>query len=692
MGNHPRAYITVRVPVLRQGRVVHTLVAVIHAQLLENIIVASTDTREWDVVVVGPGDAIIASSIPALGLKASLSPSALRREIQRFSPARRRYASPVPIPSTNWHILVLARTEDLEKPFLTKRTTVYLGASAAALLTIFLVWSLSAALSARRETAVLKQEVDKRMRTQAALEESEARFRLLVESSPDAIFVHVDGRFAYLNQATARLLKAPSPDALAGRSIREFIHPDFHGIVDGRLDRLMREKRPVPLLEERYLRMDGIAVAVETSAVPIRYGDADGALVFVRDITERIERETAHDILERQLAQARKMESVGRLAGGVAHDFNNMLSVITGYSELALTRLHPGDALRNDLEEILSAAGRSADIIRQLLAFARRQTAAPVVLNLNDAVEGMLRMLRRLIGEAVELSWSPRTGLWPVRIDPAQVDQIITNLCVNARDAVTDVGKIAIETHNIVVDGSGDGDHPATLEPGEYVMITVTDNGIGMAPETLEKVFEPFFTTKASGRGTGLGMATVYGIVRQNHGFIHVDSELEKGTRVRIFLPRHHADAGPASGDALPEKAPNGRGETVLLVEDEPAILKMGKQLVEGLGYTVLPATGPEEAVTLAAAHPGRIHLLVTDVVMPGMSGRDLAQRLQSTHPDIQVLFVSGYTADIIAHHGVLDDGVTFLQKPFSRKTLAEKLRQLRLREKNDKRRLKAED
>ncbi|AQX36478.1 hypothetical protein B2D07_19965 [Desulfococcus multivorans] len=530
------------------------------------------------------------------------------------------------------------------------------------------------------------------MRTQAALEESEARFRLLVESSPDAIFVHVDGRFAYLNQATARLLKAPSPDALAGRSIREFIHPDFHGIVDGRLDRLMREKRPVPLLEERYLRMDGIAVAVETSAVPIRYGDADGALVFVRDITERIERETAHDILERQLAQARKMESVGRLAGGVAHDFNNMLSVITGYSELALTRLHPGDALRNDLEEILSAAGRSADIIRQLLAFARRQTAAPVVLNLNDAVEGMLRMLRRLIGEAVELSWSPRTGLWPVRIDPAQVDQIITNLCVNARDAVTDVGKIAIETHNIVVDGSGDGDHPATLEPGEYVMITVTDNGIGMAPETLEKVFEPFFTTKASGRGTGLGMATVYGIVRQNHGFIHVDSELEKGTRVRIFLPRHHADAGPASGDALPEKAPNGRGETVLLVEDEPAILKMGKQLVEGLGYTVLPATGPEEAVTLAAAHPGRIHLLVTDVVMPGMSGRDLAQRLQSTHPDIQVLFVSGYTADIIAHHGVLDDGVTFLQKPFSRKTLAEKLRQLRLREKNDKRRLKAED
>ncbi|MFO1372450.1 MAG: GAF domain-containing protein [Candidatus Competibacteraceae bacterium] len=380
------------------------------------------------------------------------------------------------------------------------------------------------------------------------------------------------------------------------------------------------------------------------------------------------------DVLEAQLHQAQKMEAVGRLAGGVAHDFNNMLAVIAGHTDMALEQTVPASPLYADLLAIQKATQRSADLTRQLLAFARKQTIAPKALDLNDTIAGMLRMLGRLIGEDIDLLWKPAGALWPVHMDPAQIDQIMVNLVVNARDAITGVGKITIETGRAEFDESYCETHVGFI-PGRYVLLAVSDNGCGMDKEVLAQLFDPFFTTKPRGRGTGLGLATVYGIVKQNHGFINVYSELGQGTTFKIYLPRHAADLAEASTTPPPVAAPIG-AETVLLVEDEEALLKLSTRLLERLGYTVLAAGGPNQALQLAEAHPGVIHLLMTDVIMPDMSGRDLWQRLSALRPGLKCLFMSGYTANVIAHHGVLDDGVHFLQKPFSREALATKLRE----------------
>ncbi len=416
-------------------------------------------------------------------------------------------------------------------------------------------------------------------------------------------------------------------------------------------------------------RKDGTLYTEETTISPVR--DASGRIVnyvaVKRDITEHLR-------LAAQFQQAQKMEAVGLLAGGVAHDYNNMLSVILGYAELALAKVDPAQPLHADLEEIIKAAIRSADITRQLLAFARKQTIIPVVLDLNETVESMLKMLRRLIGEDIDLAWLPEAGLCPVKMDPVQIDQILANLCVNARDAIADVGKITIETGNAVFDETYCADHFGFVA-GEYVLLAVSDDGCGMDKETLDQIFEPFFTSKGVGQGTGLGLSTVYGIVKQNNGFINVYSEPGKGTTFRIYLPRY---AGQAV-DTPREKAaeiPLSRGETVLVVEDEPALLKMGKMMLEKLGYRVLAAGTPGEAIRLAEEHAGEIQLLITDVVMPEMNGRDLAERMQSLYPGMKILFMSGYTADVIAHRGVLDEGVNFIQKPFSMKDLAVKVRE----------------
>ncbi|MEJ2040833.1 MAG: ATP-binding protein, partial [Desulfosarcinaceae bacterium] len=379
--------------------------------------------------------------------------------------------------------------------------------------------------------------------------------------------------------------------------------------------------------------------------------------------------------LEKQLLQAQKMEFVGRLAGGIAHDYNNMLSIIMGYTEMALEKAAPGSPLQADLHEVLVASKRSADITRQLLAFARRQTIAPKVLGLNDTVASLLKMIRRLIGEDIDLAWVPGSNLRPIRIDPGQIDQILANLCVNARDAIDGVGKITIETRNIDFDKAYCADHAGFI-PGEYALLAVSDDGSGMSPEVMKEIFEPFFTTKDVGKGTGLGLSTVYGIVKQNNGFINVYSEPGKGTTVRIYLPRHSGSFSEARRGPDRE-APTSRGETVLLVEDDQSILKLGIAMLERLGYTVLTANAPAKAVALARAHPGRIHLLITDVVMPGMNGRDLADQLQVLFPDLKVLFMSGYTSDVIAHRGVLEEGVHFIAKPFSRQELAFKVREV---------------
>jgi CheY-like chemotaxis protein len=365
---------------------------------------------------------------------------------------------------------------------------------------------------------------------------------------------------------------------------------------------------------------------------------------------------------------------VGRLAGGVAHDFNNMLGVILGHTEMALEQVDPAQPLHAGLTEIRNAATRSADLTRQLLAFARKQTIAPQVLDLNETVAGMLTMLKRLIGEDIDLHWQMEADLWPVRVDPSQIDQILANLCVNARDAISGVGKLTIELGNRTFDEDFCAAH-AGLVPGEYVLLAVSDDGCGMDKETLSHLFEPFFTTKGMGQGTGLGLATVYGIVKQNHGFIDVSSEPGRGTTFKIYLPRDVGKAGPARRESAPEPLLRGQ-ETILLVEDEPAILKMTKMMLERQNYTVLAARTPGEAIALAREHAGEIHLLVTDVVMPEMNGRDLAKNVMSLYPHVKRLFMSGHTANVIAHDSVLNEGMHFMQKPFSMKDLAVKVRE----------------
>jgi PAS domain S-box-containing protein len=391
------------------------------------------------------------------------------------------------------------------------------------------------------------------------------------------------------------------------------------------------------------------------------------------DITEFKRQEELRERLQAQLNQAQKIESIGRLAGGVAHDFNNKLSVILGYTEMILDQREPGMQNYAELQEIQNAALHSTDITRKLLAFARKQDISPHVLNLNETIGNLKQMLQRLIGENIKLSWLPEKNLGKVKIDPSQIDQIISNLCINARDAIHYTGKITIETDNVVLDEANSANYTDCL-PGDYVMISVTDNGSGMDPQTIPLIFEPFFTTKKVGEGTGLGLATVYGIVKQNNGFIDVSSEPGRGTTFKIYFPRHKTEMDSLSFEVKGHIVEGGK-ETILLVEDEPAILKMTQMMLEKLGYSVIPAVTPSEAIRLAKESSKNIHLLITDVVMPEMNGRDLGENLHSLFPGLKQLFMSGYTADIIAQHGVLDENINFIQKPFSIVMLSEKVR-----------------
>ncbi|MCP4160553.1 MAG: response regulator [Deltaproteobacteria bacterium] len=392
-----------------------------------------------------------------------------------------------------------------------------------------------------------------------------------------------------------------------------------------------------------------------------------------QDITDRKIAEESLKLLEGKLIQAQKMEAIGRLAGGVAHDYNNISSIIIGYSELSLDKIEKVDPLYKNLSSILNAAYRATDITRQLLAFARKQTIVPKVIDLNKTVTSMLKILKRLIGEDINLDWKPGDEIWPIRIDPSQIDQILANLCVNARDAILNIGRIIIETKNISFDDEYCSTHSGFI-PGSFTMLAVSDNGTGMKQETMDKIFEPFFTTKGLGQGTGLGLATVYGIIKQNDGFINVYSEYKNGTTIKIYLPQN-------TGKPVEEFYKNtgeislGFGETILLVEDDISILELGREMLDNLGYDVLVANTPTEAIYLATNHNKDIHILITDVVMPEMNGRDLANHLQSIYEDLKVLFMSGYTANVISHHGVLEEGVNFISKPFSKMDLSEKIR-----------------
>ena len=516
------------------------------------------------------------------------------------------------------------------------------------------------------------RDISDRKQSEAALRESELRFRQFAELAPVAIVISdLEERVIYASPKFSALFGYTVLDIPSVREWWQLAYPDpvFRDRIrqewEAAVTRARNTLSEIKPVQNPVTCKDGSVRQVEFRMAAAGQFN----LLVLVDVTERQQAEKEKIKLQEQLHQAQKMEAVGRLAGGVAHDFNNMLGVILGYTELAKQKVAADDPLVEDLDEILGAANRSAGITRQLLAFARRQTVTPMVMDLNDTVEGMLRMLRRLIGEDIDLQWLPEDGLWPLKIDPSQVNQILANLLVNARDAIGGVGKVSIGTDNARFDAAYCNDHPGFM-PGEYVLLAVSDNGGGMDKETLANLFEPFFTTKEMGRGTGLGLATVYGIVKQNEGFINVYSELGQGTTFRIYLPRHSGkvevhEAPPAGPEAA------GQGETILVVEDEASVLKLARIILGGLGYTVLSAGGPAEAIRLAEAHGGRMDLLITDVVMPEMNGRDLAARLHETYPQLKVLFMSGYTANTIAHHGVLDPGVHFMEKPFSREELA---------------------
>ncbi len=499
-------------------------------------------------------------------------------------------------------------------------------------------------------------------------DEALSRLVSIVESSDDAIISKtLEGVIQSWNSAAERLFGYAAQEVI-GQPISILVPSDRPDEVPAILERLKRGER-VAHFETVRRRKDGREIPVSLTISPIRdaAGTIVGASAISRDITERKQ-------AEEQLRQLQKMEAVGRLAGGVAHDFNNIMTAILGFSEVMLVDLEEDHPLRRDIEEIRNAGQRAVSLTEQLLAFSRKQILAPQVLDLNALVAEMRKMLRRLIGEDIELVTMVEPALDRVKADPGQLQQVIANLAVNARDAMPKGGKLTIETRNVELDEAYARNH-AEVMPGRYVMLAVSDTGTGMDEETKTRLFEPFFTTKEQGKGTGLGLATVYGIVKQSGGSIWVYSEPEHGTTFKIYLPQAEETAEqPAAGPT----ARSSRGsETVLLVEDEDAVRALARRALETKGYTVLDARNGEEALRICQRHASPIHVLVTDVVMPRMSGRELADRLAPLGPNLKVLYMSGYTDDAIVHHGVLDPGVDFLQKPFTPDALARKLREV---------------
>lgn len=512
----------------------------------------------------------------------------------------------------------------------------------------------------------LEQSLQIRQERKIAEAERERLVLAIEQVEESVVITDIEGNILFVNGAFEKK---------TGYSAHEALQTNVRILKSGKHDdRLYREMWKTVLKGETWVgrlinrKKNGDLFTEEVTISPVRnpYGETVNFVAVKRDITIEIKK-------EEHFRQAQKMDSVGRLAGGLAHDFNNMLGVIMGYTDMALEDVDPALPLHQDLQEIKFASERSADLTRQLLAFARKQTITPQVLNLNSTLSDMLNMLHRLIGEDIDLEWQPESDIWPVKMDPSQVDQILVNLCVNARDAIDGVGKIIIETKNVVFDTARYSDHPE-VKPGQFVQLAVSDDGCGMSKDILNNIFEPFFTTKDMGLGTGLGLATIYGIVKQNDGFINVYSEEGQGTTFRIYLPKA-GDFVEELDSSLPGIIPLTGQETILLVEDEPSLLKLTSNMLNKLGYNILSASTPKEAIRLMeeAGHP--IHLLLTDVVMPEMNGRDLAKILLAKRPAIKPLFMSGYTSNVIAHHGVLDEGVDFIAKPFVLAELGEKIR-----------------
>jgi PAS domain S-box-containing protein len=518
-------------------------------------------------------------------------------------------------------------------------------------------------------------DITDRKRIDEALRKTNESFKAVIEASPLAIVALTpEGNVALWNSATERMSGWSEKEAL-GRPlpiVPEENMAEFHGL-------LARGRRGESLsgVELRRRRKDGSPVDISIWTSPLRdhRGEVTGIMSVWADITERKKMEEALHNSEEQLRQSQKIEAIGRLAGGIAHDFNNLLTAIRGYSDLLLHRLDRASPMRREVEEIQKAGERASTLTRQLLAFSRKQVMQPKVLDINAVVAGMEGMLRRLIGEDIDLVTVLKPGLWNAKVDPGQVEQVIMNLAVNARDAMPKGGKVTIETRNVELDETCMRRHPF-VHPGAYVMLAIGDTGTGMDEETKNRLFEPFFTTKEKGKGTGLGLSTVYGIVKQSGGFIWVYSEIGKGAIFKVYFPRFGGAPAEAEKESDPGPLPHGK-ETVLLVEDEEIVRTLVRDILEGNGYTVLEASSGAEAVSIGRNCKGPIHMILTDVVMPKMGGREAAESLAQHLPGVKVLYISGYTDESIVHHGVLDSGIPYLEKPFTPDALLRKVRQV---------------
>ena len=523
---------------------------------------------------------------------------------------------------------------------------------------------------------MIRQTLATQSRGELSLRQSEERFRLVLDAIPDLIWLKdAEGVYLSCNATFERFFGAKGAEII-GKTDYDFVDRQLADFFRDHDRKAMAAGGPRNNEEWITFADTGKRALLLTTKVPMY--DSNGKIIGIlgvgRDITELRKAEEERLKLEGQLHQAQKIESIGQLAGGVAHDFNNMLGVIIGRTEMALRKSERSQPVLTDLKEIHVAAKRSAELTKQLLTFARKQTIAPRVLDLNATVSGMLDMLERLIGENIRLTWTPEEKLWPVKIDPSQIDQILANLCVNARDAISGSGQIVIRTENRHIDESYSSTQPYDLPVGDYVQLSVSDDGSGIAKDVQAHIFEPFYTTKGIGSGTGLGLATVYGAVKQNNGFVIVYSEPGHGAVFNVHLPRATTgDFAPA-----PPTIPDSSGdETILLVEDDEMLLSLERSMLEESGYRVLAASTPEAALSLAEEHPSPIQLLISDLIMPRMNGKELSVTLKKIRPEMKVLFMSGYTSDIISSHGVIDQGIFFLQKPVSFVTLTSKVREL---------------
>ncbi len=519
------------------------------------------------------------------------------------------------------------------------------------------------------------EDITGRLDSQMALIESEARFRSVVESAPEGIFIQAEGRFAYLNPESLRMFGATDPGQLVGLPVVGQVHPEFREIVAERIRMLNMDRLPAPILEEKMLRLDGTSFEAEISAVPFVYSGRQGAIVFLRDITGRRLAEQERASLEKQLFQSQKLESIGRLAGGVAHDLNNLLTPILGYSEILGNKLPPEDERRQHLDVMHGAALKARDLIRQLLAFSSSQALEFRMLDLNAVLRDFGPLLRRTIRANVGISSRFCDKALSMVGDPGQIEQIIMNLAINADDSMPSGGELKIETSEVVV-GPGQERLANGLGEGSYAMLSVCDTGTGMDSDTLSHVFEPFFTTKPKGKGTGLGLSTVYGIVRQHGGYITVASEPGMGTCFRIWFPLRTGALRNEAAEKLSDPPSRSTG-VVLVVEDDVLVREFVEQSLRHEGFEVSTAESGEEALVILSEGRCVPGLLLTDLVMKGINGRELFEQARALLPQLKVIYMSGYTKNIISSHGVTGKGVAFLQKPFSLQLLTGKVREM---------------